>query len=393
MRWRDDQTEARGWLVIDSLINGVSGGGLFMHLDATLEEVVDVAATMSLKNTIQEPQFGGGKGGIQFDPHSPAAVGVLRRFMMAHRAVIEHQWSTGGDLYTSNEVIERIAREDLRLPSAFVALANMLSRWYNIPSQAATISERIAKPWNEHFSLGQAATGHSVAESIRLVALGRPRVAIQGFGTVGSSLAHFLTASDIGTVAGICEKDGWLSSPGGIDVEVLLQWRKSLGHRPAALGSFTQAGLPKGWRWTPRKDGQPDEELLAEFITAVQPDVISPCATRYALTETVMQAFTSSYGRYVVCGANNAFSSTELSEEYRRRGLTILPEWVSNAGTAILFVEILKTTRWENQAAERIFAAITERIARFLTKNVTAYSSDVPTMTDFVASTQRPRVG
>lgn len=390
MHWQDDRTDARGWLVIDCLLNGVSGGGLFMHPGATYEEVADLAATMSLKNTIQEPQFGGGKGGIRFDPHSPAAVGVLRRFMLAHREVIEHRWSTGGDLYTSNEVIERIAREDLGLPSAFVALATMLSWRYDIPSQAVTMSDRIAAPWNEYFSLGEAATGHSVAESVRVVAGDRPRVAVQGFGTVGSSLAHFLTVSGIGTVAGICEQDGWLHCPDGIDVAELLRRRASVRHKQPTFACLLGADLPRGWHWTPRRPGQPDEDMLAEFTAATRADVISACATRYALTRTVLEAFADSGGRYVVCGANNALASAALADEFGRRGVIVVPEWVSNAGTAILFVEILKTPVWHDGTKDRIFAAITERITRFLRNNGPAVGFDVPAVP---AAADTPGVG
>ncbi|MBW4720428.1 Glu/Leu/Phe/Val dehydrogenase dimerization domain-containing protein [Saccharothrix obliqua] len=360
--WEDDRTGARGWLVIDDLHNGVSGGGLFMHPGATEREVTDLAATMSLKNTIQEPRFGGGKGGIRFDPHSPEATGVLRRFMVAHRDAIAHRWSTGGDLYTSNEVIERIAREDLGLPSAFVAMAEMLARHAGIPSQAGVMTARIALPWDERFSLGEAATGHSVAESIRVVAPDRPRVAVQGFGTVGASLAHFLADADVGTLVGVCEQDGWLHCPDGLDVPELLR-------RRGVRGPFTDvlaAGLPPGWRWTPRRPGQSDEELLAEFAAACGADVLSACATRYALTRTVLDAFVDAGGRHVVCGANNALASAALADEYRDRGVTVVPEWVSNAGTAILFVEVLKTPAWTAGTERRLFDVITERITRFL---------------------------
>jgi glutamate dehydrogenase (NAD(P)+) len=369
--WQDDRTDAAGWLVVDRLVNGVSGGGLFMHPDATLDEVTDLAATMSLKNTLQRPQFGGGKGGIRFDPNSPEAVGVLRRFMLAHRSEIENIWSTGGDLYTSNEVIETIAQKDLGLPSAFVAMAKMLAREYGIPSQASAITRRITEPWNEYFSLGEAATGHSVAESIRLVTTGlvttgRPRVAIQGFGTVGASLAHFLTASGIGTVVGVCEQDGWLSHPDGIDVPTLLRWRGALAGRRPAFAEFAEMGLPAGWQWTPRKPGQSDEDLFTQFVAAIQPDVLSPCARRYAVTEPVLRALVRGGGRTVICGANNAFSSPDIAGDHQRRGLVTLPEWASNAGTAILFAEVLKVADWDNRSAGRIFAAITTRIAEFV---------------------------
>lgn len=363
--WRDDRTEAEGWLVIHSLTGGVSGGGLFMHPRVTLSEVADLATTMSLKNTLQRPQFGGGKGGIRFDPTSPEAEGVLRRFMIAHREVIAREWSTGADLYTSREVIERIAREDLALPTAFVAMAATLARHAGIPSQAPEMPQRLAQPWNDHATVDDAATGHSVAEAIRLSAGGTPRVGIQGFGSVGSNAADSLTSRGIGVVTGICEKDGYLVDPDGIDIAELLRRRAAREDGPA-FGELVRDDLHRGWKWVPRSDGQSDEELLTEFVAVTGPDVLTPCATRYAVTDGVMREFVRGSGRVVVCGANNAFSSPEVKAHWTEQGVTIIPEWVSNSGAAILFAELLKTERSDRETIQSIFAGITERIEEFL---------------------------
>ncbi|MEE1799000.1 Glu/Leu/Phe/Val dehydrogenase dimerization domain-containing protein [Streptomyces sp. JV176] len=363
--WRDDRTEAEGWLVIDSLVGGVSGGGLFMHPDVTLSEVADLASTMTLKNTLQRPRFGGGKGGIRYDPASPEAEGVLRRFMLAHREVIARDWSTGADLYTSRDVIERIAREDLALPTAFAAMAATLARHAGIASQAPAMPRRLARPWNEHATVDDAATGHSVAEAIRLSAGGTPRVAVQGFGSVGSNAAYSLTSRGIGQVTAVCEKDGYLLDPDGIDIPELLRRRAGRADRPAFGDLVGENPLP-GWKWVPRGAGRSDEALLTEFAAAAGADVLTPCATRYALTDRVLREFVNGGGHVVVCGANNAFATAEVKTRWIRHGLTIVPEWVSNSGAAILFAELLKTEQADRDTLESIFSTITERIEEFL---------------------------
>jgi hypothetical protein len=45
--WRDQQSDAVGWIVIDNPFPTVAGGGLFMHSGASLKEVTDVACAMS----------------------------------------------------------------------------------------------------------------------------------------------------------------------------------------------------------------------------------------------------------------------------------------------------------------------------------------------------------
>ena len=374
-QWHDDLTSARGWLVIHSLTGDVAGGGLFMHPDVTLSEVADLAATMTLKNTLQRPRFGGGKGGIRFDPHAPEAEGVLRRFMLAHRDVIARDWSTGADLYTSREVIERIAREDLGLPTAFAAMADTLARHAGIPSQAEDMPRRLSLPWNEYATVDDAATGHSVAEAIRMTTAGTPRVAVQGFGSVGSNAAYSLVSRGIGLVTGICEHDGYLLDPDGIDITELLR-RRAAQEPGTAFGDLVRENPRGGWKWVPRGPGQLDEDLLTEFVAATGPDVLTPCATRYALTEKAMQEFTGKAGHcnsaggnagsVVVCGANNAFSSDEVRAHATEQGVTIVPEWVSNSGAAILFGELLQTERSDQETMDSIFASISERIEEFL---------------------------
>ncbi|MEW9520528.1 Glu/Leu/Phe/Val dehydrogenase dimerization domain-containing protein [Streptomyces tubercidicus] len=371
--WRDDLTPAQGWLVIHSLVGGVAGGGLFMHPNVSLSEVADLAATMTLKNTLQRPQFGGGKGGIRFDPHAPEAEGVLRRFMLAHRDVIAREWSTGADLYTSREVIERIAREDLGLPTAFAAMADTLARHAGIPSQAADMPRRLGLPRNEYATVDDAATGHSVAEAIRMTSTGSPRVAVQGFGSVGSNVAHSLVSRRIGLVTGICERDGYLLDPDGIDIAELLR-RRAAREPGTPFGELVREDPHGGWKWVPRGPGQPDEDLLTAFVASTAPDVLAPCATRYALTEKVVRAFienagTGNSGGVVVCGANNAFASDEVRTCAAEQGVTIVPEWVSNSGAAILFGELLQTERSDQETMTSIFASISERIEGFLRSN------------------------
>src|ERR1041384_790089 len=186
IHWSDPESAAVGWIVLDRTVNGVAGGGLFMHSNATVDEVADLAATMSYKHLLTKPQVGGGKGGIRFDPRSPDANAVLRRFMLANRETIAHRWSTGADLFTSNEVIDAVARTELGLSSSFSAIGAMVAKANGIPPQDHNIHARISTAWRDSFTLGSCAAGHSVAKSVELVAgRGPHRVAIQGFGKAG----------------------------------------------------------------------------------------------------------------------------------------------------------------------------------------------------------------
>jgi glutamate dehydrogenase (NAD(P)+) len=67
--WEDHgyPTGAIGWVVFDTIINGLAGGGIFMAPTATLEETRKLAKNMTKKFTVTNPQIGGAKAGIRFD--------------------------------------------------------------------------------------------------------------------------------------------------------------------------------------------------------------------------------------------------------------------------------------------------------------------------------------
>ena len=69
--WHDSETEAKGWVVINSLRGEAAGGGTRMHLGGNQVEVESLAKTREIKFTVSGPQIGGAKSGINFVPNEP----------------------------------------------------------------------------------------------------------------------------------------------------------------------------------------------------------------------------------------------------------------------------------------------------------------------------------
>ena len=65
--WNDSETDAVGWVVINSLRGGAAGGGTRMRPGLGKSEVEALAKTMEIKFTISGPPIGGAKSGINFD--------------------------------------------------------------------------------------------------------------------------------------------------------------------------------------------------------------------------------------------------------------------------------------------------------------------------------------
>ncbi len=78
--WKDQETEAEGWTVINSLRGGAAGGGTRMRKGLDMNEVLSLAKTMEVKFTVSGPAIGGAKSGINFDPSDPRKRGVLERW-------------------------------------------------------------------------------------------------------------------------------------------------------------------------------------------------------------------------------------------------------------------------------------------------------------------------
>ena len=96
--WNDAETEAKGWVVINSLRGGAAGGGTRMRVGLDKHEVTSLAKTMEVKFTVSGPAIGGAKSGINFDPNDPRKKGVLERWYAAVTPLLKHYYGTGGDL-------------------------------------------------------------------------------------------------------------------------------------------------------------------------------------------------------------------------------------------------------------------------------------------------------
>lgn len=372
--WQDQEpTGALGWLVIDSLVNGVCSGGLFMHEKATLVEVAELAQTMTIKNALQSPRIGGAKGGIRFDHRLPAAEGVLQRFLLAHRTYIENIWSTGADLNTDNATIHKIICENLKLASGFVSVGGLLSRMYGIESQAGVFYSRIQQPVSNYFTLGECATGHSIAFCIHKFCSPSSRVLIQGWGNVGRSVGYFLQTKGYAQVVGIIEKNYFIYAREGLNINRLLAIKQTLGDDlQRNLEAYLEEVAKEGYEIIRRSETQEEQAFLSTCLLKPA-DIFCPCATRYVITDRVSQVlkdhtFNNKNGckPWVISGANNVFANKNLVFLLEKSGIAVLPEWLSNSGNTLAYNEILKLP-YQIQS-EEILATISGCLDRFIKK-------------------------
>lgn len=361
--WQDKEpTGAIGWIVIHNIVNGVSGGGLFMDESATLQEVKDLAYTMSLKNSLQNPVFGGGKGGIKFNAYHYKSKGVLERFLKDNVNVIKSIWCTGGDINTTTKEISDIIKNFTDMQSPFDCLANMLRMKFNINPSIEKFYKNLQHLENNYFTIDQAITGFSVFKTMELFIksnMRKPRIIVQGFGKVGKAFCYY--AKNKYNIVGICDKDWYIYNSSGIDIECLIKSIPSLSDTADKFDYILRCKL------------ESSEDFLNRFLRNIKADIFCPCAIRYCITENILKTLVSNTfsdnrqeNAYIISGANDVFKERKLIRQAFEENITVIPEWLSNSGSALLFMEALKKQNIENKWNDYIKQHVENRIFTFV---------------------------
>lgn len=340
IEWEDKPyTDARGWLVIDSLANGVCGGGIFIHENCTLTEVADIANDMTYKNLLNPIPFGGAKAGIKYAPDKKDVLDVLTRFLMFNKELLTNTWCTSADLNTNHAAIVEIVKKNLNLPSPFYSLGEMYAKKLGIPNQSEHMEQLLEEPVNEYFDLVGSATGYTLAAVMSQLAKGEQiKLVVQGFGTIGSSLAYYAQNYFNIKVVGISDLSGCLINENGIDTNIILARRKKNPH--ASLESIIDGG-----KWHKNKFKN-EQEFLSFFLKNTQADCFSPCASRYSVTADIIRdmvnyCFAESSKKFLLCGGNTVLAHKDLVNYFSAEGILYLPTWFTSSGNSLLFGYLL----------------------------------------------------
>ncbi|KAK1716948.1 hypothetical protein BDP67DRAFT_616616 [Colletotrichum lupini] len=361
--WKDELSPAEGWIVIDSPVPTHSGGGLFLHEDATLNEVRDIARSMSAKLAVSsQPQVVGAKGGIRFPHEDSRAPLVLERFIRDNAAVLSEYWGTGGDLNTDHDIIDRHARAYCS-PGTLTALDALSRSLGYCGSNPKEIHDLLGEQLdNSGWGLSEFCVGYVMAVTLKELIthtkpelMGQARLVLQGFGCVGSTFAQAAAQLGIGRVVAISSQYGFLVNDNGIDCASIEAYRRASEKNPVSGldPRSLEAGLTKAELqsalYAKRRVGSTDEEHLVDFLAASQGEVFVPCAQRYILTPKALSTLSDKTfaevphgARFILAGANNIFNPVESRDETLSKldsaSIRMLPEWISNSGTSNLFM-------------------------------------------------------
>jgi glutamate dehydrogenase (NAD(P)+) len=316
--WHDPANGARGWFVIDRLVGGMCSGGIRMRSGVSLNEVTDLARTMSHKMAILDIPYGGAKSGIDFDPSLPEAPAVLRGFIDAIRPFIAERYATGADLGTRED--------DIVAACQLVGLTHPLQAGFKTEGGAGLrrVKQALALT-SEDVPITELMAGYGVAECTIEAAqalglhLNGATLALQGFGNVGGAAARYLDRAGVKLVV-VADIEGAIIDQKGLDVPRLLAIRDRFGH-------IDRKRLPAGARCA-------EEPAWLEQRV----DIMIPAAIGNAIREDNQAHIRC---RLLVEAANNPLSE-EAEVALESRGITVLPDFVANAAAAFLFCGLLE---------------------------------------------------
>ncbi|MEX2582809.1 MAG: Glu/Leu/Phe/Val dehydrogenase dimerization domain-containing protein [Gemmatimonadota bacterium] len=311
-----------GYRVQHDNARGPMKGGLRYHPEVDLDEVRALASLMTWKTAVVGLPYGGAKGGINCDPHDLDArdIEVLTRRFIGR--------------------IEKFIGPNVDIPAPDVNTNAQVMAW--IVDEYAkyhgyTPAVVTGKPIELGGSAGrESATGRGVlfaterAAADLGMALDGARVAVQGFGNVGSWAAHYLTAAGARVVA-VSDAHGAIFDGDGLDIDSLRAASIKAGRIPEGSGA---------------------ESITNEELLGLDVDILVPAALGNVLHERNAEEVRA---RLVVEGANHP-TTPDADEILRARDVTIVPDILANAGGVTVsyfeWVQNLQRFRWQAQRVD-----------------------------------------
>ncbi|WP_103071088.1 Glu/Leu/Phe/Val dehydrogenase dimerization domain-containing protein [Aquimarina sediminis] len=362
--WKDSETEAEGWTVINSLRGGAAGGGTRMRKGLDMNEVLSLAKTMEVKFTVSGPAIGGAKSGINFDPDDPRKKGVLKRWYKAVSPLLKSYYGTGGDLNVDeiHEVIPITEECGVWHPQEGVfnghfqpTEADKINRIGQLRQGVIKVLENtmFSPDVNKKYTVADMITGYGVAEAVRHYytiyggEVKGKRAVVQGFGNVGSAAAYYL--SEMGAkVVGIIDHAGGLIKEEGFSFEEIKQlYLNKKGNK-----LYSEQLIPF--------------EEMNQRVWSLPTEIFAPCAASRLITKDQITTMIDSGLEVISCGANVPFADSEIFfgpiMEYTDERVSLIPDFISNCGMARVFAYFME--RKVQMTDEAIFMDTSETIKK-----------------------------
>ncbi len=337
--WKDSETEAEGWVVINSLRGGSAGGGTRMRKDLDKREVESLAKTMEIKFSVSGPAIGGAKSGINFDPQDPRKKGVLERWFKAVMPLLKSYYGTGGDLNVDeiHDVIPITEKYGLKHPQEGTVVAHWnaseekkerIIRQLQVGVKKRLDSSVYSPDINRMITVADMITGYGVAHAVyaHYELSGRDlkgkRAIIQGWGNVGAAAGFYLAQMGAKVVA-IIDRLGGVMNDNGFSFE-----------------EITQLYLERNGNQLNSPAIVPFDEINKK-VWEMGAEIFIPAAASRIVNEAEVASMLANGLEVISCGANVPFADKEIFmgpiAEYADGEVSVIPDFIANCGMARVF--------------------------------------------------------
>ncbi|MDX5479332.1 MAG: amino acid dehydrogenase, partial [Cyclobacteriaceae bacterium] len=307
--WSDSESEAEGWVVINSLRGGAAGGGTRMRKGLDKREVESLAKTMEVKFTVSGPGIGGAKSGINFDPSDPRKDEVLRRWYKAVMPLLKNYYGTGGDLNVDeiHEVIPITESYGLWHPQEGIVNGHFHATEPQKIRKIGQLRQGVSKVLEDplytpngpkKYTVADMITGYGVAEAVRHYykiwggQLKGKRAVIQGWGNVGAAAACFLAVEGV-KIVGIIDREGGLINENGYSLDEIRElFIQRAGNKLVAENMI------------------PFEEMN-QRVWDLKSEIFIPAAASRLITKEQVERMAKAGLEVISCGANVPFADPE----------------------------------------------------------------------------------
>jgi glutamate dehydrogenase/leucine dehydrogenase len=342
--WKDAETEAEGWVVINSLRGGAAGGGTRMREGLDMNEVLSLAKTMEVKFTVSGPPIGGAKSGINFNPKDPRKRGVLERWYHAVAPLLKSYYGTGGDLNVDeiHEVIPITEDAGVWHPQEGVfnghfkpTEADKINRIGQLRLGVIKVLEgsNYSPDTSRKYTVADMITGYGVAEAVKHyydifggTVVGKKAI-VQGFGNVGAAAAFYLSKMGAKVVGIIDRVGGVVNEDGFTFEEIIALYRNKDGNT-----LVSNKMIPF--------------DTINERIWDLKAEIFAPCAASRLVTKEQITRMIATGLEVISCGANVPFADKEIFfgpiMEYTDERVSLIPDFISNCGMARVFAYFME---------------------------------------------------
>jgi len=328
-----------GYRVQHSSARGPCKGGIRFHPGVTPEEVKALAGWMTWKCAVVNVPYGGGKGGISCDP-SRFTRTELERLTRRYAAMIYPLIGTRRDIPAPD------VNTNAQVMNWIVDTVQFLSGESN-PGIVTGKSIEVGGALGRHEATGRGVMFTTLGVLQRLgIDVDGVRVAVQGFGNVGSIAAQLLE-NEGAKIVGISDVSGAYHCPAGFDMNQVMKYvETSPGHLLAGLSHPSM------------------EEITNDELLTLDVDVLIPAALEAQITARNADDVKA---RVIVEGANGP-TTPEADLILGEKGTVIVPDILANAGGVICsyfeWVQNIQCFPWEEEETNQRLGRILQRALR-----------------------------